>query len=40
MVEILAGILRRAVSSPDEIAFVFLFAVFVWFAMRVLLMLH
>jgi hypothetical protein len=40
VLKILVGLVRRAISSPDEIAFVLLFAVFVWFAIEVLLILH
>ena len=40
VLKILEGLVRRATYHPDEIAFVLLFAVFVWFAIEVLLMLH
>ena len=40
VLESLQGFVRRATSSSDEIAFVFLFAVFVWFALEILLLLY
>jgi hypothetical protein len=36
----LKAFLGRATSSPDELAFVFLFVVFVWFALEILLVLY
>jgi hypothetical protein len=40
IISMLRGLVGRATSSPDEIAFSLLFIVFVWFAIEVLLILH
>ena len=40
VLEALRGLVARTVSSADELAFILLFCVFVWFALEVLLILY